>query len=223
MLLLLAASALAGSMGTATLDAPVPAVPDLDLLPESGAWPCALTLQVDGLGAVTDVRIANGCPSGLVETAREVGKAWRWQSAATPHAESVTVVFKVLGREDAEPKPESTSDRVVYLLRPLEPLPVPAPTTAADGTVAPPYALKKKPARPKLPRAATAAGVSAGTCLVRLTVADDGTVARARAIRCLDALAEPAVASTQKMQLVVVEGTPPPKEIDLPVRFEAEK
>ncbi|MDP2307217.1 MAG: energy transducer TonB [Pseudomonadota bacterium] len=214
MLLLLAAHALAGMMFTATLDAPVPTIPDLDLLPESGTWPCTLTLQVDGLGVVGSVAVAKGCPTGLVDTARELGKAWRWQPSAAPHAEDVTVLFTVLGFEDAEPKAVSTPDRVVYLLRPLGLLPV------AAGAPAPLW--KGKPARPKLPKAAVAAGISAGTCLVRIELAPDGTVAKARATRCVDALAEAAVAGAKKLRLEVAEGTTPPKELDLPVRFEAQ-
>ncbi len=204
--------ALAG-LTTATLDAPAPSVADLDLLPESGVWPCALTLQVDGLGAVSDVTFAPGCPTGLLDTARALGKAWRWEPAAAPHTEAVTLVFKVLGRDDVEPKAESAPDRVVYLLRPLDTL---AP---AEGAAAP--AWKGKPLNPKLPKAAAAAGISAGTCLVRVDVAPDGTVANARATRCVDALAEAAVAATKKLRLDVVEGVAPPTAIDLPVRFAA--
>lgn len=210
MLLLLASRAFAGIMFTATLDAPVPTVPDLDLLPESGTWPCALTLDVDGLGVVGAVDLAQGCPTGLVETARELGKAWRWEPSSSPRREDVTVLFTVLGFEDAAPKAMSTPDRVVYLIRPL-------------GVLAAPSApvWKGKPARPRLPKAATAAGISAGTCLVRLDIAPDGTVARARATRCVDALAEAAVATARKLRLYVAEGTTPLTELDLPVRFEA--
>lgn len=208
-----AANALAGTMFTATLDAPVPAVPDLDLLPESGTWPCSLTLQVDSLGLVGSVTVAKGCPSGLVDTARELGKGWRWEPSAAARTEEVTVLFTVLGFDDAEPKAVSTPDRVTYLLRPLDVL-------AADGAAAPIF--KGKPARPKLPKAATTAGISAGTCLVRLDIAPDGTVAKARATRCVDALAEAAVATAKKLKLEVAEGATPPKALDLPVRFEAQ-
>ncbi|MES2638813.1 MAG: energy transducer TonB [Myxococcota bacterium] len=218
MLLLLAASALvanafAGTMFTATLDAPVPTVPDLDLLPESGTWPCALTLQIDSLGLVGSVAVAQGCPSGLVDTARELGKGWRWEPSSTARTESVTVLFTVLGFEDAEPKAVSTPDRVVYLLRPLGVL-------ANEGTAAPVF--KGKPTSPKLPKAATTAGISAGTCLVRLDIAADGSVARARATRCVDALAEAAVATAKKLKLDVPKGATPPKELDLRVRFDAQ-
>ena len=215
-MLLLAASALAATMATASLDAPVPTVADLDLLPESGAWPCALTLQVDGMGAITEVKVAPGCPSGLVETARTLGQAWKWEPSAAPHAEEMEVVFKALNADEPEPKAESTPRRLVYLLRPLDLLAALPPK--ADGTPAFTYAGKLP--SPKLPKAAVTAGVTAGTCLVRLGFAADGTVAKARALRCVDALAEASLAATKKLKLDLAKGEAPPVELDLPVRFE---
>src|SRR5262245_3769182 len=116
-MLLLISLAHAG-MGTAHLDAPVPTVTDLDLMPEPGSWPCSLTLAVDSLGAVTDVTVARGCPTGLVDTAQALGRAFAWERAGEAHSEPLTLRFHVLGASDAEPKPASTAGDLTYVLRP---------------------------------------------------------------------------------------------------------
>lgn len=226
MLHLLAASAFA-AMGTATLDAPAPMVADLDLLPEPGAgWPCNVTLQADGMGAITDVKVARGCPSGLVDTTIALGRGWHFEPASAPHAEEVTITYRVLRADEAEPKPETTADKLVYLIRPLDLLPAPSgagvlPPPPADNPASP-YSLDK-PMKPKMPAGAEAARVRAGTCLVRVTVGPDGKVTSARANRCLDLLAPTAVATVKKLKFTVAEGTTTPGEFDLPVRFTAAK
>ena len=217
-MLLLVASAFA-SLGTATFDAPIPAVTDLDLLPEPGAWPCALTLQVDALGAITDRKVARGCPSGLVDTARALGAGWKWGASAGAHAEEVTVIFLVLRQEDPEPKPGTTVEQQVWLLRPMDLLPPPpGEWTGGPADPAAPYQLEKGP-KVKLPANAEAARVTAGTCNVRLTVGADGKVSSARATRCLDLLAPTAVSAVKKLKFKVATGAPPSAEFDLPVRF----
>lgn len=210
----LAAPASAASMGTALLDAPVPAVTDLDLMPEPGAWPCTVTIAVEGGGAVSDVTVARGCPSGLVDTAKALGRAWTWSASAGPHAETVTVRFHVLSATDAEPKPVTTADDLTYLLRPWDVLEAP-PTSEAAPTA--PYRLDKGP-KVKLPGNAEALRLGAGTCLVRLTVGTDGKVTDAKASRCLDVLAGPAVAAAKKLKFTVA-GATAPATFDLPVRF----
>lgn len=218
MLLLLAAltaplltpHAHAGMMATATLDAPVPVVADADLLPESGTWPCTLTLQVDSMGIVQTVGVDNDCPSGLTDTARDLGKGWHWRASGAARVEEVTVLFTVLGFEEAEPKAVSTPGKVVFLLRPLGIL----------SAVGPAPVFKGKLVHPKLPRAAAAAGINAGTCLVRLDLTPEGKVTRARATRCVDVLAEAAVAGALKLKVEATRLSPAPKELDVALRFE---
>lgn len=217
-MLLLVSSALA-SLGTATFDAGMPVVDDLDLLPEPGAWPCAVTLQVDALGAITERTVARGCPSGVVETARALAGGWTWGAAAGPHAESVTMIFRVLRQEDPEPKPATTAGEQVWLLRPMDLLP-PPPGAWSGGVEDPaaPYQLAKPP-KVRLPGGAEAARVVSGTCNVRVAVGADGKVTSARATRCLDLLAPVAVSAVKKLKFAVAEGAPASAEFDLPVRF----
>jgi hypothetical protein len=215
-MLLLAASVAFAALGTGTFDVPAPVVTDLDLLPEPGeAWPCTLTMQVDTLGAVTDVAVASGCPSGLVETARAMGRGWKWEPAATAHDETLTVRFRVLRSDEADPKPVSVPGDLTFLLRPVE-IGAEPPTTLAAPTA--PYRLDKGP-KTKLPAGTESARVLAGTCTVRVTVGADGKVAGARAVRCLDLLAPAAVASVKKLKFTVGSGAPASAEFDLPVRF----
>lgn len=213
--------ALAGPVASATVDVPVPPIADLDMLPEAGAWPCTLTVEVDSLGAVGAVAIDRDCPSGLRDAAGALGKAHRFLSAAAPHTDELTVVFRMLANDAAEPKAETARGRLVYVLRPLE---VTAPPVAAtrvgkNGKPAPEWEIVVP--KTKLPGAAAAAGVTAGTCVVRLDVAPDGSVTRARASRCVDTLAGPAVAAGRKVKFKLAEGAKPPEALDLVVRFEA--
>jgi hypothetical protein len=223
-MLLLVSAAFAGPVDQATLDAPVPVVHDLDLMPESGTWPCSLTMPVDGLGALGELTADEDCPAGLNDTALALGKGWHFLNAPTPHTETAVVAFHVLGMGDPEPKPETTRGKAVYLLRPLDVADAPtAPTvTDAKGKASPAWTLTGVKAA-KLSKAAEAAGVVSGTCLLRLDVGPDGAITKVRATRCLDVLAEPAIASVKKAKFVVAEGQKAPDRYDLAVRFEPEK
>lgn len=214
-MLLWIASALA-AMTSASLDAPVPVVADLDLLPEPGTWPCQLTIQVDGLGTVTDVDLDEGCPSGLRQTAADIAKGWRFGPMATAHTEKATIAFRVLSQDAPEPKAESKPGALVVLLRPMDVLA--PPPTAPDA----PIRVDKGP-KTRLPRGAEPLGLIAGTCSVRIDVGADGKVTRARADRCLDTLAADAVAAAKKITFVVPEGNTTTSEYDVAIRFEAPK
>lgn len=226
-MLLLTSLTFAASLRTATLDVPVPTIADLDYLPEPGTWPCTLTMQVDGLGAVLDVKVARGCPSGLIDTAKQIGAAWTWQPNATPHSEELTLTFRMLNMTEPEPKASSTPGSLVYFVRANDVLPPPPATTQVPGPDGAPitqveYELQKEP-KLKPPKAAEALGVAAGSCVVRLDVGEDGKVTGARATRCLDILAGPAVAGAKQVRFKPREGTKPPTEYDLVVRFETPK
>lgn len=214
-MLLFASLALAAPLATAVLDAPVPDGMNLDLMPEPGSWPCSLTVAVDGMGAVTDVKVARGCPTGLVETAKALGRGWTFSSSAGPHDEPATARFHVLGPNDVAPKPVSAKpDDLTYLVRGWEVLPAP-PTSEAEPTA--PYRLDKAP-KVKLPKNAAALQLGAGTCLVRVTVGTDGKVGDAKVARCLDVLAPVAVDAAKKLKFTV-SGASEPATFDLPVRF----
>ena len=73
-----------------------------------------------------------------------------------------------------------------------------------------------------VPTALSAAVISRSS-LVRLDIGPDGKVTKARENRCLDALAEPALAAARKVEFKLAPGAKPPEQIDLPVVFEAAK
>lgn len=209
------ALALAVPMAGSTLDAPAPVVADLDMLPEPGAWPCTVTMQVEGTGALGGVKVDSGCPSGLVDTARELAKGWTWEASAGPHTETAMLTFHVLRQDEPEPKPTSTVNKLVYVLRPMDVLA--APPTTASGSPGPLFL--DKPPKVKLPKGAEALRLAAGTCTVRVDVGADGKVKQARANRCLDVLAPIAVAASRKVTFTFGEGNAETGEYDIPVRF----
>jgi hypothetical protein len=229
MLLLVTALALAAAPdalpGAATFVAPVPNLTDLDLLPEPGdAWPCVLDVQVDGMGAQKGFDLESGCPSGLKETARQMGTGWAWATSEAARTEKVSVAFRVLSDTEAEPKATSKPQNLVFFVRPYEVLPMPTAEQVAGpkGTQVPAWTMSKVPEL-RLPKSALSAAVIGGSCLVRMDIGPDGKVTKARVNRCLDALAEPALAAAKKVEFKLAPGAQPPKQIDLAVGFEAAK
>ena len=176
-----------------------------------------MLFRSDGLGAVTDVSLDEGCPSGLRQTATELAKGWRFGPMATPHTETATISFRVLTQEEPEPKAASKNGALVYVLRPMDVLAPPPPATDTA-----PIRIDKGP-KTRLPKGAEALGLVAGTCSVRIDVGADGKVTRARADRCLDTLAPDAVAAAKKITFTVPEGNTQTGEYDIPIRFEAKK
>ncbi len=189
-LVLTASLAVAAGANPVSIDLEAPVVRDLDLLPERGVWPCAMTLGVDGTGGVTAVKVDRSCPSGLVATAEDTGRAFRFDPSPEARSIEVEAVFAVLERAGAEPKAESTGARVVYFLRPFDVTPL-APDAAFSA-----------PLVAKVPASARGIAAARGTCLVRASMdTEKRKVGSAIVVRCADVLAAPALALVQKATL----------------------